>query len=390
MAGRVTGEFMSIRTAISLSRATLPAFAAEGLFWGAFAAFVPEIKAAIGASDAMFGLILLAAATGAVTAMWLAPRFDARTGRYAMAFAALLLGLSFQAPMWVTALWPFAALLLLAGAAAGLLDVVMNARLSRIESAHNASLMNLNHAVFSFAYAASAIATGLAREAALPPKVVFAALFVLVALLSMRMVQPAPRHDAPKGGPDEVARLPRSVLWGGLIILMAFMAEQAVEGWSALHVERTLLGGAAEGALGPAALGLTMGVGRFSGQLVVTRVSEIRVIFWATLISAIGAGVAAAAPSPVVAYLGFGILGLGLSVIAPMAFAIIGQTTSPEIRAHAISRAAVTGYLGFFIGPPLIGFLAQFLGLRAAFLVVGLGLLLILLWLRPLARADGR
>ncbi len=112
----------------------------------------------IGASDAAFGWVLLASATGAVTAMWLAPpAFDARFGRAAMALAAILLGLSFQAPpMHVSSILLFGALMIFAGAASGLLDVVMNARLSLIEARSGQSLMNLNHAMFSFAYAASA------------------------------------------------------------------------------------------------------------------------------------------------------------------------------------------------------------------------------------------
>jgi hypothetical protein len=49
-------------------------------------------------------------------------------------------------------------------------------------------------------------------------------------------------------------------------VLVAFLVENAMEGWSALHIERTLGGGAAEGAFGPAILGLTMGIGRLSGR----------------------------------------------------------------------------------------------------------------------------
>ena len=140
---------MSFVSAISASRRTLPAFAAEGVFWGTFAAYVPQIKAAIGASDGLFGLILLATATGAVVAMWFAPRFETITGRGGMAVAAVMLALSFQAPMWVSAPLVFCMLMVTVGASAGLLDVVMNAQVSRIEAERGLPLMNLNHGVFS-------------------------------------------------------------------------------------------------------------------------------------------------------------------------------------------------------------------------------------------------
>jgi MFS family permease len=360
---------MSLSTALRLSRRTLPAFAAEGIFWGAFAAYAPVLKAGIGASDAQFGWVLLASATGAVTAMWLAPIFDARFGRMAMAVAAVLLGLSFQAPMHVTSILLFGGLMIFAGAASGLLDVVMNARLSLIEARSRQSLMNLNHAVFSFAYAASALVSGLAREGGASPGQVFGGLFLVGLALAW-----AARQSRVEGAAQEVAsapgRLPAAVFWGGAIIFAGFMSENAVEGWSALHIERTLQGGAAEGALGPAVLGLTMGVGRFGGQLVAARWRPATVVVLAALLSAAGSVLAALASAPWVAYLGFGVLGLGVSVIAPMAFAMVGARVADEMRARAISRAAVIGYFGFFIGPPMVGFIAEATSLRISFLFI--------------------
>jgi len=378
---------MSISNAFRLSRRTLPAFAAEGIFWGAFAAFAPVLKAGIGASDAAFGWVLLASATGAVTAMWLAPRFDARFGRVAMAIAAVMLGLSFQGPMYVSSILLFGALMVLVGATSGLLDVVMNSRLSMIESRAGVSLMNLNHAMFSFAYAAAALLTGIAREAGAAPWQVYLALMAVVCLLAWRAVQSNFEQEEHEEEPSN-ARLPRAVFWGGAIILAAFLSENAVEGWSALHIERTLHGGAAEGAFGPAVLGVTMGVGRFAGQLVVARWSPAVVLIIAALLSAVGALTAAFAPTPAIAYLGFGTLGLGVSVIAPMAFALVGRRVTDDLRARAISRAAVIGYFGFFIGPPIMGFVSEATSLRMSFVFIAVVLALVPLLFVLLRRSD--
>lgn len=380
---------MRLLHAISLSRRTLPAFAAEGIFWGAFAAYTPQIKAGVGADDGTWGLVLLAAAIGSISSMWLAPRFDARFGRAAMALACLWIALAFQLPMWTTSLALFAAFMVLAGSGAGLLDVVMNARLSAIEARRSASLMNLNHATFSFAYAGSALSAGLARDAGIAPAVTFAALALLtLALAAAALQREPPPRDAEAGAPTAAitAPLPRLVVWGGLIILLAFLAEQATEAWSALHIERTLGGGAAEGALGPATLGFTMGIGRLCGQFATARFSEAPLTAGAALIAAIGSAIAAAAPSPPIAYLGFAILGLGVSIIAPMVFALVGRLCPPDRRPAAISRAAVIGYTGFFIGPPLLGGLSELAGLRAAFAAVALLLALSPLLLVPLSR----
>ena len=135
--------------------------------------------------------------------------------------------------------------------------------------------------------------------------------------------------------------------------------------------------------MGPAILGLTMAIGRTTGQIVANRVSERLVIRLAATTSGIGALLAASAPSLWVAYLGFAILGLGVSVVAPMAYAWIGKMVPNTYRSHAISRISVIGYTGFFIGPPMMGFLSEAFSLSASFAAIGLLLFVIPMVLLP-------
>ena len=60
---------MSVVNALRLSRRPAAAFVIIGLFWGCFAAYVPEIKAQLGASDGLFGTLLLGSAGGLVSAI---------------------------------------------------------------------------------------------------------------------------------------------------------------------------------------------------------------------------------------------------------------------------------------------------------------------------------
>ncbi len=375
---------MSILSALSVSRRPAAGFVIVGLYWGAFAAFVPVIKAQLNASDGLFGLLMLGQAFGLLTAMWLAPRLDRAAGARGMQIAALLLATVWLVPGQVTMPLLFVAMMVLVGLSSGLLDVTMNARVSELEAIHSRSLMNANHAMFSVGYALSAVATGAAREAGLAPVHVFGGLFILTILL-VPFLRTDVTSVAAEDGPA-----PRYPLWPilicGGIVLSAFMSEATVEAWSALHVERTLGGGAAEGALGPAMLGLTMAFGRFSGQVVAERLREVTVVYWASSIAACGAVIAAWAPTPLVAYVGFGTLGLGVSVIGPMGLALVGKLVPPHLRTEAISRAAVMGFSGFFFAPMLMGLVSQAFGLRVAFSCVSL----LLLSAIPLAILAGR
>ncbi len=375
---------MSVLNALSVSRRPAAAFVVVGVFWGCFAAHVPVIKAQLGANDAVFGLLLLGSATGLVSAMWLAPRADRVLGGRGMQVGVVFLSLAWLLPGWMTLPLLFAATMALVGLASGLLDVVMNARVSELEAKHDRPLMNANHAMFSVAYAAAAIVVSVTREMGLPPTPVFAAFSVLCILMVPFMRMDVTYVAAEDGYAGRYPLWP--IVLCGAIVLVAFMSEATVEAWSALHVERTLGGGAAEGALGPAMLGLTMAVGRFSGQAIAERYREVVVVVVASLISASGAVIAAVAPTPLIAYLGFGILGLGVSVIGPMGLALVGKLVAPHLRTEAISRVAVIGFSGFFFAPMLMGLMSEAFGLRVAFAAVAL----LLISAVPLAMAVSR
>lgn len=375
---------MSVISALSISRRPAAAFVVVGLFWGCFAAYVPVIKAQLGANDALFGLLLLGSATGLVSSMWLAPKADKILGARGMQAGVVVLALVWLLPAQVAVPAIFAVTMGLVGMASGLLDVVMNARVSELEAKHNRPLMNANHAMFSLAYAIAATITGLAREAEIAPVLVFAG-FGAVSIL----IAPFLRMDVTVVAPDDdgTGRYPLwPILMAGFIVLVAFMSEASVETWSALHIERTLGGGAAEGALGPAMLGFTMAFGRFSGQAISAHVREVTVLVGAATLSSLGALIAALATSPMMAYVGFGILGLGVSVIGPLGLALVGRIVKPHLRTEAISKVAVLGFSGFFIAPVLMGQLSQAFGLRFAFGAVAVLILIVV----PLAVSVGK
>jgi len=375
---------------IRLARAPLAAFAAMGIAWGAYAALVPDTKAMLGASDALFGSLLLATPLAAVTAMLLAPRVAPRIGPHVLSLAVLALALAFTLPGWQSVAPFFAGAMLLVGLTNGFLDVVMTARVSAIEAERGLSLMNLNHAAYSFGYAGAAFATGAARSlGASPGQVLTGASLALLLLAAATWERRAgatglEARGRQAGGGGGIA------FWGGLVVLVAFMAENAAENWSALHIERTLGGSKALGSSGPAILALTMGFGRIAGQLALARVAEGQVIARGAMVAAAGFALAALAPSPAVAYVGLIIVGLGASVVAPTAFTAIGRLASAGNRGRVIARATALGYLGYFFGPPVLGLTAEFAGLRMAFLGMGGAVLSLVLLVPVLARAGRR
>lgn len=377
-------------TILTVARAPLAAFAAMGIVWGTFAAALPDLKSMLNVDEAQLGLLLLFTPLAAVTAMLLAPAFGAMMGRMALPVAAVIMGLGIALPGQTDSLMLFPIAMMLCGAGTGLTDVLMNARVAELENTRKLHLMNLCHAAYSFGYAGAAIGTGVMRGAGWGPAWVLGTMALIAGGLALTTWEPDGQIDGLRKPKDpSVAGLGLLPLIGGGVVLIAFMTENAAEAWSALHIEQTLGGSPEQGALGPAALALTMGFARLAGQGLVSRVSPYRLLIGGAVIAAIGALGAAAAQTPAMAYAGFIVMGLGASVIAPTAFSLVGRLARPEARARAVARATLFGYFGYFFGPPMLGFIAGTFGLRMAF-VFAACLLLVVLVLSPLMARTSR
>ncbi|MBN8630029.1 MAG: MFS transporter [Rhodobacterales bacterium] len=353
---------------LAYARPAIAAFAAMGILWGTFAAVLPDLMTMLGVDESQLGLLIFCTPIAAISAMLVAPGFGAATGRAALPLAVGLMALAFALPGQVPVWWLFPLALACAGAATGLTDVLMNARVAAMETSRGLHLMNLAHAAYSFGYAGGAVMTGVLRGAGWGPAHVMGTMAVAGLVCGLLTLERDGRIEGLRKPKDGSAG---SLGWvpviGGGIVLIAFMTENAAENWSALHIEKTLGGSPEQGALGPAMLALTMGFARLGGQGLAGRVNPFTLLRLGAVIAAAGALVVSQAPAPGLAYLGFFVMGIGASVLAPTAFSLVGQLSDPRARARAVARATLLGYFGYFVGPPLLGVIAGSFGLRSAF-----------------------
>lgn len=379
---------MPFLATLRIARPAIAAFAAMGVLWGTFAAVLPDVMTKLSIDEAQLGRVILFTPIAAVCAMLLAPRIGAALAGVALPVAVMTMACAFFWPGQADTPWIFALALLSCGAATGLTDVLMNARVSELENKRDLPLMNLCHAAYSFGYAGGALATGAMRTAQWPPGWVIGAMALVAAALAVLTWEKDGRIRGlrkPKDGP--ASRLGMLPLIGGGIVLIAFLTENAAENWSALHIEKTLGGTPNQGAMGPATLAITMGLARLAGQGFAARINPYRLLTVGAIIASIGALIAACALTPLMAYGGFIIMGIGSSVIAPTAFSLVGSLADPQARARAVARATLWGYFGYFFGPPSLGFIAGTFGLRMAFVFAAAMLLLVLALLPAMARS---
>jgi len=387
----IPGVLVPLVSDLAAARGPAAAFVGMGVVWGSFMAAMPDIKAALGVSDGAMGVLLIWGSVAAIATMSLAARLGPGLGRAAVPGTAVLMALALGLMAAVGSVLGFVLALMAMGMASGALDIFMNARLSTIEGARGRSLMNLGHGLYSLAFAAGAALTGLARAGGWSAAAILGTAAALAAALGLAAAERDGWIDGLRGAGRGKGRGGLGLVpWlGGALILAGLMSENAVEAWSALYIERDLGGAVGAGSLAPAVLGLTMGFGRLVGQGVAARVPERRLLGGGLSVAVAGVVLVALAPGPGWAYAGFVVLGLGGAVVVPTALALTGRLADPAQRGRAIARATVLGYLGYFLGPPMLGLVAELAGLRAAFGVVALVLALSMLAARGLWRRAG-
>lgn len=367
------------------SRAPAAGLVAIGLFWGAFAGWLPDIKSRAGVSDAEFGALMMLSAVGGMTAMSLAPRLRRYFGHGLLPASGLAVAVVALFPALIGSRFELGLVLLLLGMTMSFCDILSNIRISEIEARVGYSLMNLNHALFSFALALSAGLMGVARQVGIPHWVT-----VIVVSLAILALVPLMRRRRPRlpGAEDDASKLGIAAPWlivlpGAAILWLCFLAENGTESWAAIHIERTLGAEGGLGAFGPAMFALSMGIARMAGQWLAVVLGEVRLIAVSVIFATIGALLLAFAPGLGLALVGAAALGLGVAVVVPTANSLIGRTVPDSQRASAIARAWMIGFTGFFIGPPIMGLVSENLGLRVAFGLIAVLVAAILpcLWL---------
>ncbi|WP_299691781.1 MFS transporter [uncultured Tateyamaria sp.] len=366
------------------SRRALAGFIVIGFGWACFSAQMPVIKAQVGVGDGRWGTLVLVGSIGAVMAMWLAPLVYRLLGVWALLAGVIIMIAGFLLTGASQSQLMVGMALFLAAGGSGVADVLANAEVSEAEAETGRSLMNLNHGMFSVAYASAAFVVGWAREAGFGPVAIFGGMAVAIAVLMFWMRLPD-RTVLEEEGATDVSGMPYALVWvGGLVVLAAFLSEAASEGWSALHVERTLGGSPGQGANGPALLATGMAIGRLGAHVFGAGWPPVRVMIISSVLAGFGLTLAGFAPSIPVAYVGFLLGGLGSSVVGPIALGLVGQAVPQRFRLAAISQAAALGYAAFFLGPVIMGFVAEWYGLRVSFYVIGAVMLVVAALLVPL------
>jgi predicted MFS family arabinose efflux permease len=339
---------------------------------GFWAVYVPIVQARLAIDPGVLGLGLLTLALGAVAGMPLSGRTLARLGsQRPTVFLTLAYPFTVAAPLLSTSTSFLFTSLFVFGFAMGSLDVAINTQASEVEAARGVPTMSSFHAFFSLGglagagAAAGAIAIGWGNTTG-----GIAAAFCLLAIGLAAAPNLWPARHPSRRGPTFV--LPnRAAIGLGALAFLSFAVEGAVTDWSALYLTSVKLSGPVLAAAGFAAFSVAMTGLRLTGDAVVARLGPMRTVFFGGVLVVIGIAMAVAAPWPVVAAIGFGLVGAGAANVVPVALSA-GSRLPDMVGSQGVAAVLTFGYVGYLLSPPLLGFAARTAGLTASLILVGL------------------
>ncbi len=363
--------------------AVLACFLLMGLVSMGWVPRIPEIKDAIGLSNAQFGFILLGSTFGSIAGAQLAGRLIHTYGSRRVARIAIFIMPTGLAGMALarTGIELFLALLVM-GIGYTSLDMTLNFQGVVIEKILARRWMSTFHAMWSVgAFLTTIIGGAIARH--VDPRtnlLVIAAICFIFFIPSARSLL-SDELDGHSGEEEHEAKIelfgPRvTVLWWlGIAMMGSMIAEGAASDWGAILLRDNLGFGKGVNASAFASFSLAMITARFLGDKTLDRFGPRRTVQWGGYIGALGwasamvAAVLIVDAHPLIALIvvniGYAVAGFGIGPMFPAL--ILAATSVPGMSpAVAMSRVGVIGMAGFFFGPSVIGLLAELTSLPFA------------------------
>ncbi len=347
-------------------------FALNGVATGTFTVRIPSVQARLGLSDGELAVALfMPSIAGAVTLLYASRIMDRFSGR---TLARCLLGVWLVCPLLPVVVPNFAALcaaLLVYGAVAGLLDVVMNVQGLAVERSLGRPLMSGFHGMWSLGALGGAglgTASAYAGLGAVAHVGLVMAVLVLVALVAGRSLLPGDAATDARGERGARAALPRGpVLRIGLVGFCAMFVEVGVASWCGVYLSKVTSAAPGTSALAYTLFLLTVAGCRLGGDLVIHRWGAQRTVRLASGVGLVGGVLVIVAPGASATTLGFGLLGAGVALVVPMSIASAGR--AGRRSGHSVSGVSTLTYGAGMLAPTVLGAVAAWTNLRVSLLL---------------------
>tara|TARA_B100000686_G_scaffold118824_1_gene125979 strand:+ start:41919 stop:43040 length:1122 start_codon:yes stop_codon:yes gene_type:complete len=331
---------------------------------------IPDIKDQISTDYLGVGYIFFGFALGSIILMTMANFIIKKySSRIVILIAGYGQGITWLIVPFINNLYAFVALAFVVGCTYGIFEVSMNFQASNIEKKKKKSMMSGFHAFFSLGLLIGSLITSIMVEMKISLFiniiVVVAILFPMTVFFSRFLGEDS--NDSNKGNKQSIF-----FIWPIIIFILALITiadsftEGAVDAWAALYMRDIIL--VSGFAIGAATLTFNffMVLGRLVGDWIRDILGTFNFLILLFILSFIGLFIVMNYSSLYSAILGFGILGMGISSIVPLAYSLAGNIKEVD-SAVGISIISISAYGVFMIAPAIMGFIAELYGLQMVF-----------------------
>ena len=354
-------------------------FSSVNILIGTWILYIPAIKTKFVLNDAEIGFALFFTALGLLMAIPFIPKINKIIGLgLSTKTGIIILALVFNLPLLASNYILLCASLLAVGLCSAFTDVSLNALTATIEKRENENFMSAAHGFFSLGGFIGASVGSLYISQFSNPQIHMACISGLLIISNLFLSKNYNNIVV-----DEIEETSNNLsfyknikplLILSIIAFIVLFNEGAVEHWSNLFLFDVIQVSESKAGLGFIVFSLMMTIGRFLGDGFSTKLGSLKTILFGTLL-AFFAYLLIIVSQLYVTVIGFGFLGLGLSVIIPEIYRVAGKTKALE-TSFAISIVSGIGFIGFLVGPVLLGAISNWSNLVISYIFLGLLMLI--------------
>lgn len=344
-------------------------FFMAGLSFSSWASRIATVQQTMGLSDAALGAVLFSLPVGLMCSLpfsgWIITKIGSRklliSALLVYATALVSLGLAQNTFQLIICLVCF-------GFSSNAVNISVNTQAVATEELYKRPIMASFHGLWSLAgFAGAGVGTFMIANNISP---LYHFLLMLVVIFTGVIIAARYLKDDKVTDPGPVFVMPdHSLIKLGVIAFCSMICEGAMFDWSVIYFKKVVLAPPAFVGVGFTAFMLTMAAGRFRADWFAHRYGLKRTLQVSGALTATGLLIAVAFPYVYTAIAGFLLVGVGVSSVVPMVFSAAGKskTMQPGVALAAVSTI---GFLGFLVGPPIIGFIAGMATLRVSFILI--------------------
>jgi MFS family permease len=359
-----------IRWAVSLT------YFSMGICFSSWASRIPDIKTALELNDAMFGSILFALPVGQFLMMPFSGKMVTRFGsEKVILFAIPAYTLTLIVIGLAQSGWQLALILFMFGLFGNMNNIAINTQGIAAERLYGRPIMASFHGGWSLAGFTGALIGLVLINLKLTPFQHFTIVVLLVwgiiafnypfLVRSKVDANVIPQRRRFFGKPDS------ALVQLGIIGFCSMASEGAMFDWSGLYFKDVVNAPASLVILGYTSFMIMMATGRFLADRIISKIGRKRMLQISGVVISSGLFTAVIFPTLVASTIGFMLVGVGVSSIVPTVYSTAGKQNRvpPGI---ALATVSSVSFLGFLMGPPLIGYIAEAFSLRYSFALIGI------------------